>query len=901
MDDGRPAIPHCYRRHLSFLDGDAGLIQTHRPLRERDRERREESGNETLDPDLSAVERERAIVRQTIGEIVERDGVTLVGLTNLPSTMPFHASLLFSRTFFSIQRPWLTTALAGANLVVTDSDRRQQFVPEYPQQNLGTVLGPTDPVPANFAVTNPFVSAGTDAQTVTTLQGAGYLRAVSEGGTLSFPENAPISAFDGDLSTSWVADRYTPPPNRYVDIGFAKPRDVPYVDVYPLSGPHGVVTEVDVNGIRSPVGLGWTRIPVHLHDVATLRVRIDHVDQPKVGLGGPGGFREIRIPGFHVRQLLRTPVVVAKALAGRDLSHSSLTYVFERQTGENPFLRNRYRISPVLDELQGTGDAERYIARATFTPAARSYTAQAWVNPAVDTPDSTLDHLAGMSGAERFDSSSRFQDQARYRASSAFDGNSGTAWISDWFPGEAPDPWISWTTPRPLTISSLRISPPTEVVAHPTQVRLSWSGGATPPLPVATDGTVALPSPARARAFRLTVLAAQFPAGATARQRSATAVGIGELTVPGLRSVSVPRSGPLNAPCGTVRIDMGGHVVPLRPVGTIAELDAGQPLRAAGCGAVTPMGSGIQEISSLPGPFSVDLLRLYSPAPAPTATIPSGGVLLDPGQLGNSSVTGAKVALRGPSWLTLGESYDQGWHATCDGRSLGGPQPIDGYANGWLAPAGCHRVAFTFGPQSTAREGYLISAVVCLLLLVFLLVGRARSRGRLAVQIRGTEFPEPLRRGIALPYALVFSVPAAFLVGLFFAFRAGAATYPVLVVILWRGYGPRLLVPVAAALLGKETFNYFLDRLKRLLLGPPLISDQLEGERLGKPTALAVLSSDVMSSSAYATEQILYRDESPADAAGAPGSGLLRGARRDDALDIQHRRAPARVEIACDK
>ena len=46
-------------------------------------------------------------------------------------------------------------------------------------------------------------------------------------------------------------------------------------------------------------------------------------------------------------------------------------------------------------------------------------------------------------------------------------------------------------------------------------------------------------------------------------------------------------------------------------------------------------------------------------------------------------------------------------------------------------------------------------------------------------------------------------------------------------------------------------------RLKRRLLGPPLISDQLTNQRLGKPTALAVLSSDVMSSSAYATEQIL--------------------------------------------
>jgi amino acid transporter len=46
-------------------------------------------------------------------------------------------------------------------------------------------------------------------------------------------------------------------------------------------------------------------------------------------------------------------------------------------------------------------------------------------------------------------------------------------------------------------------------------------------------------------------------------------------------------------------------------------------------------------------------------------------------------------------------------------------------------------------------------------------------------------------------------------------------------------------------------------RLKRLLLGRPLVSEDLHGERLGKPTALAVLSSDVMSSCAYATESIL--------------------------------------------
>jgi len=45
--------------------------------------------------------------------------------------------------------------------------------------------------------------------------------------------------------------------------------------------------------------------------------------------------------------------------------------------------------------------------------------------------------------------------------------------------------------------------------------------------------------------------------------------------------------------------------------------------------------------------------------------------------------------------------------------------------------------------------------------------------------------------------------------------------------------------------------------VKQRLLGPPIPSDQLAHERLGKPTALAVFASDNLSSSAYATEEIL--------------------------------------------
>ncbi len=98
-------------------------------------------------------------------------------------------------------------AAGGANVVITDSNRRREFLPQSTQQNLGPTLTAAEPLPTNAAVVNPFAPAGTNAQTVTVLQGARYLNAPTQAGELQFPEHAPIAAFDGDLSTSWVADR----------------------------------------------------------------------------------------------------------------------------------------------------------------------------------------------------------------------------------------------------------------------------------------------------------------------------------------------------------------------------------------------------------------------------------------------------------------------------------------------------------------------------------------------------------------------------------------------------------------------------------------------------------------------------------------------------------------------
>ena len=68
-----------------------------------------------------------------------------------------------------------------------------------------------------------------------------------------------------------------------------------------------------------------------------------------------------------------------------------------------------------------------------------------------------------------------------------------------------------------------------------------------------------------------------------------------------------------------------------------------------------------------------------------------------------------------------------------------------------------------------------------------------------------------------------------------------------------------MAVRKAAGLLGggtslPETLGY---SVKRRLLGPPLVNEQLSEERLSKPLALGVLSPDGISSSAYGTEVIL--------------------------------------------
>jgi arabinofuranan 3-O-arabinosyltransferase len=754
----------------------------------------------------------RGIVHVDQGPPTVVDG-SAQGLADLAAfgQLPAQAPILYAGDLST--KAIRSDAAAGANIVITDSNRRQVFSPQFTQQDFGPVLTAGQPFTADEATLNPFAAKGTAAQTVTLVRGAAALEAPSIYGLAQFPELGPLAAFDGNLATSWVPYPNLPPAQRWVQIDFSHPRDVPYIDVYPLVGPQTTVKSVAIDGRIFPVSPGGTRIPLHAHAMASLRIALAHVVRLNAN-SGPGGLREVRIPGVHVTEVLRPPVQAASALAGRDLSHAALTWLFARQTADDPFRANRYVDEPVQNDPADAQDPETLIARQVSSPAQRSYTADARVTPAVAAPDSAFDALSGVRSRATFTSSSRFENEPGYRASGAFDGDPATAWVGLWIRPFAPAPWIAWSSPRALTMSRLRLVPARMPVRRPTQVQLSWPGGSSPPLAVGADGAVVLPHPVRARAFRLTILRAQFPAGLTARARSARAVGIGTLSVPGLAPVSVPRSGAIHSPCGAAAALVGGVRVPLQITDTVSALDAGAPLSAAACAGAVTMGAGTQDVSSLPGSFNVDLLRLRSPAPAPlpASASSSGGRLISAGRLGNDSVSGVRVALTRPTWLVLGESYDTGWQARCDGRSLGAAQLIDGYANGWVAPAGCRDVSFAFTPQSTVNLGYVISGVVALVLGLLLIVVRPATRPDRAhtEPLLDLRDPEPARRRLSLPRAAALAVVLGVVLGFVFAKRAGVVIAVGLFVIFWRGYGPRALAAAAGAVLLAVPLAYLI-------------------------------------------------------------------------------------------
>ena len=717
-------------------------------------------------------------------------------------------------------------AVAGADVVISDSNRRRVFVAARGRGTSGWTVGAHDGFSQDATQLDPFPARGTAAQTVAVLGGGvRSLSAPFSPGFAQFPERRPFAAIDGDPATAWLADRALAVSRRELTVRLDRRRDVPFVDVLPYADGRGVPDRVSVNGRGFAVRQGWNRLAVRLRGVDQVVLVIDHVRLPPRGKGGAGGVRELRIPGVHPTEALRPPVLAERALRGAGLGRTSLTYLLDRTTGDDPSRPRVVAGDRQRGLVRDQQDGELGWRRLITPPVPRRWRLQALARVAPSTPDHVIDRLVGTGGTTLFDGSSRFEGRPRNRGSSAFDGGTRRAWIAGWTPRRGA--WLSWRTAASVAVRRFVLQRPRVRVRFPTRVRVDVDGRRGEPVVVASDGSVTLVRAVRGRAFRLRVLAARFPAGTPALERRRRAVGIGEVT-----GVSVPivlrgRSTTLAVGCAAgPSVALGTARVRLQAVVLLAQFEAGRAVRAGGCGPPVALPARTTLVTAPRGPWLLDNVRLRSPAPAGLPAATGSGTVVDPGTPGRQTWSGVRLATRGSTWLVLGIGFSEGWRATCDGRDLGAPVAVQGYANGWRVRGACARASFDYAPGRVVAVAAIVSLLACLLALAFLVVRRRSRGGRpalAAVGDAGETRAWPLHR------ALVAGVLAAAVLGFVFALRAGVVLGPVVALVLRRGIGAGTLalcggtlVLVAVPLLtvlaaplpstGFQT-NYAVDRI----------------------------------------------------------------------------------------
>ena len=221
---------------------------------------------------------------------------------------------------------------------------------------------------------------------------------------------------------------------------------------------------------------------------------------------------------------------------------------------------------------------------------------------------------------------------------------------------------------------------------------------------------------------------------------------------PGLRA-AVP-TGAFDSGCRDDLVTVDGDPVTVRVRGDVADAVAGAGMRLTMCGRGVELAAGNHTLRSAVGRdegIDVDRLVLSSRA-ADGRQVPVVSDDDAAGSGGPSGPGGPEVTIEGqgrtsatvevgprdePTWFVLGQSNSTGWQATAGGRDLGPPTVIDGYANGWLLPAGADplTVELLWTPQRVVLGGLVASGIAVIACLVVVVIGLRRRRRPRAVTL----------------------------------------------------------------------------------------------------------------------------------------------------------------------
>ncbi|MGQ0831515.1 MAG: alpha-(1-_3)-arabinofuranosyltransferase domain-containing protein [Microthrixaceae bacterium] len=649
----------------------------------------------------------------------------------------------------------LASALAEhAALILTDTNRRRaerwgsiRFTSGYTEP-AGLRPLAVDRTDARLPV---FPDATDDSRTVALHRGGITANATSYGGRNEYlPEFRPANAVDGDPSTSWRASRDDPVRGQRLALELRQPVTATSLSFLAPPAPINrwvtrialrfdggapVYADLDARSRTAPgqvVEIGrrtFTRLSIEIvADSAGRRHRYG-------GLSS-AGFAEVRIGDLRLDEAIRPPIDLL-ARAGAAAQAHPLAIVLTR-------LRSSATDVERLDE-------ETQLVRVVDLPTARRFALVGTVRLSPRARDRLLDSLVDPT-ADRVASSSSRMAGPSARASAAFDGRLTTGWTPAF--GEQVGQWIEVRGGTERLISEVDAS----FVADgrhsvPTRVHLEIDGRPSPTLavPPIRDSRVrgatqrvrlTLPTPTRGTTVRLVVDAVRAEPTPDWRTRVVRTlpISIAELGIAGIAPRAV--GGEIHIPCRDDLLQINETPVAVSVSGSVADALAGAPLTLTGCGpGGVALRAGANELRGTAGSHTgLDLdrlvlrsasggapttdtsvlLRSESPASAIRAgAAPAATVVRSGAASATVKITGATAGER--FWLSFGQSWNPGWHATVDGKDLGPPALVDGFANGWLVDPSTDelQVSLRFAPQERvdlALRVSLLAAVVCLAL-----------------------------------------------------------------------------------------------------------------------------------------------------------------------------------------
>lgn len=726
--------------------------------------------------------------------VVAGDGDGVVDLASA-GLIDGHELLLYSGSY-AADPDALRKLIADddAVLVLTDTNRKQALRWGTVRDTLGITeradqeLLREDPKDQRLDV---FEDETTDQQTVTEARGGAWADATSYGNSVSLtPEDGPASAIDGDPTTSWKTGGFSSADGETLRVTYRDPvttdrlrllqvvegvrnRSIARVelrfdggpaipfDLDDASRPEHLASDQDGQVLTFPERT-FSRLDITITATSPDHLRrwdgISAVGLSEVTILDPQGrpYEDAHGDPIVGDDVIRLPVDLLDAAGKASLDHP-LAVVFTRQR--------------VAGTVAVRTDPERSMARTFALPAGRDFALSGQVRLSNRTAaDNVIDQALGLPDAEHggvtATSSRRLPGGLTNRAMAAIDGDPDTWWSPGFL--DQHGEYVDYRTATPVTVSDLHLTLLNDGRhSVPRALEVTVDNGRT-----ATTQTVRLPDlPDQAEPDARTTVDLHLPKAVTGTEVRVTLpepiadirdvttldwftgdpvvlpVGFVELGIDGLEAPATParvddscRTGDDATPLLTV----DGKAVGVRLSGTTADLLAGRPISITTCDAAPialPAGDAtVRTADPAFTGFDLDRLVLRSAAggaaddgtgplsPDADAAAPKVAVDHQTRTTADLTVTGAEA----PFWLVLGQSHNLGWTATAEGRDLGRPTLVDGYANGWLVPAGSGKVTvhLEWRPQRVVRAMLWLSVASILAALV--LIFRPRRRAALA-------------------------------------------------------------------------------------------------------------------------------------------------------------------------